>query len=264
MMQSKKSNFKQKHNFEAIGTSWTIEADEIDIEKIKARIAEYDKNYSRFRTDSLVWTMRTPGSYILPDDAKEMFDLYQKLYLLTDGKMTPLIGEVMEKAGYDKDYSLVEKDPQPAPLWDEAIEYDFPHITIKKPVLLDVGAIGKGYLIDIVGDMIEGNYVIDAGGDIKIKGINQTIGLENPENTNQIVKTIDVKDRSIAGSSGNRRKWGRFHHIIDPIKVESPDHIKATWVVADTALLADALATALYFAKVEDLKKYFEFEYYII
>ena len=193
MMQSKKSNFKHKHSFEAIGTSWTIEGDDIDIEKIKARIAEFDKNYSRFREDSLVWKMRTPGEYTLPDDAKKMFDLYQKLYLLTDGKMTPLIGTVMEQAGYDKDYSLVEKKLHTPPLWDDAIEYDFPKLTIKQPILIDVGAIGKGYLIDIVGELIEGNYVIDAGGDIKVKGITLTIGLENPDNTNQVVNTIEIK-----------------------------------------------------------------------
>ncbi len=264
MMQSKKSNFKHKHSFEAIGTSWTIEADAIDIEKIKARIAEYDKNYSRFRTDSLVWKMRTPGEYILPDDAKSLFDLYQKLYLLTDGKMTPLIGTVMEQSGYDKDYSLTEKKLETPPLWDEALEYDFPKLIVKKPVLIDIGAIGKGYLIDIAGDMIPGNYVIDAGGDIKVKGITQTIGLENPDDTHQVVKTVEIKDKSIAGSSGNRRKWGRFNHIIDPFRLESPEHIKATWAIADTAILADGLASALYFADPGELKKHFDFEYYII
>ena len=264
MMQSKKSNLRQEHSFEAIGTSWTIEADEIDIEKIKARIAEYDKNYSRFREDSLVWKMRTPGNYILPDDAKPLFDLYQKLYLLTDGKMTPLIGSVMEESGYDAQYSLTEKEMHTPPLWDEALEYDFPKLIVKKPVLIDIGAIGKGYLIDIVGDMIEGDYVIDAGGDIKIKGISQTFGLENPDNINQVVKTIEIKDKSIAGSSGNRRKWGRFNHIIDPFTLESPEHIKATWAIADTALLADGLASASYFADGEELKKHFDFEYYII
>lgn len=259
-----KSNFKHKHSFEAIGTTWVIEADTIDLEKIQARIAEFDKNYSRFRTDSLVWNMRTPGTYTLPDDAQPMFDLYQKLYYLTDGKMTPLIGEIMEQAGYDKDYSLVEKNPKPAPLWDDAIEYDFPKLIVKQPILLDVGAIGKGYLIDIVGDLIEGNYVIDAGGDIKVKGIAQIIGLENPDDTNQVVHTVEIKDKSIAGSAGNRRKWGRFSHIIDPFKIESPKEVKATWVVADTTLLADALATALFFVRPEELKKHFNFEYYII
>lgn len=264
MMHSTKSDLKQKHSFEAIGTSWAIEGDSVDIEKIKARIAEFDKNYSRFREDSLVWQMRTPGTYTLPDDAKPLFDLYQKLYLLTDGKMTPLIGTVMEQAGYDKEYSLKEKEMQAPPLWDDAIEYDFPKLTIKQPVLIDIGAIGKGYLIDIVGDLIQGDYVIDAGGDIKIKGISQTIGLENPDNTNQIVKTVEIKDKSIAGSSGNRRKWGRFHHIIDPFTLESPSHIKATWAIAETTVLADAMATALYFVAPNELKKHFDFEYYII
>lgn len=263
-MPSTKSNFKQKYSFEAIGTSWTIEADDIDIEKIKARIAEYDKNYSRFREDSLVWKMRTPGTYTLPDDAKELFDLYQKLYLLTDGKMTPLIGTVMEQAGYDKDYSLTEKKLEVPPLWDDAIEYDFPKLTVKKSVLIDIGAIGKGHLIDIVGSMIEGNYVIDAGGDIKVKGVSQIIGFENPENVAQVIGEVSIKDKSIAGSSGSRRKWGRFNHIIDPFKLESPDQIKATWAIADTAMLADALATALYFTQPEELKKHFDFEYYIV
>ncbi len=263
-MQSKKSNWKHKHSFEAIGTSWTIEADAIDIEKIQARIAEFDKNYSRFRTDSLVWTMRTPGTYTLPGDSQPLFDLYQKLYYLTDGKMTPLIGTVMEQSGYDKDYSLVEKKLETPPLWDDAIEYDFPKLIVKQPILIDVGAIGKGYLIDIVGGLIEGNYVIDAGGDIKVNGVTQTIGLENPDNTSQVINTIEIKDRSIAGSSGNRRKWGRFNHIIDPFRLQSPEHIKATWAIADTAMLADGLASALYFADPEELKKHFDFEYYII
>lgn len=264
MMHSTKSDLKHKHSFEAIGTSWTIEADTIDIEKIKARIAEFDKNYSRFRSDSLVSKMRIPGSYVLPDDAKPLFDLYQKLYLLTDGKMTPLIGTVMEQAGYDAQYSLKEKEMHTPPLWDDAIEYDFPKLIVKKPVLIDIGAIGKGYLIDLVGDLIKGNFVIDAGGDIKIKGITQTIGLENPDNANQIVKTVELHDKSIAGSAGNRRKWGRFNHIIDPFKLASPEHIKASWAIADTAMLADAMATALYFAEADELKKHFDFEYYII
>lgn len=259
-----KSNFKQKYSFEAIGTSWTIEGDNIDIEKIKNRISEYDKNYSRFRTDSLVWKMRNIGTYTLPSDAKILFDLYQKLYLLTDGKMTPLIGTVMEAAGYDKEYSLIEKKLETPPFWDDAIEYDFPNIIIKKPVLLDIGAIGKGHLIDIVGDMIEGNYVIDAGGDIKVKGIKQKIGFENPDNLNQVIGEVEIVDKSIAGSSVSRRKWGRFNHIIDPFKLESPTNIKAVWVVADTAILADALATAIFFADPKELKKHFDFEYYII
>ena len=79
-----------------------------------------------------------------------------------------------------------------------------------------------------------------------------------------MVHTVEIKDKSIAGSAGNRRKWGRFSHIIDPFKIESPKEVKATWVVADTTLLADALATALFFVRPEILKQYFNFDYYIM
>ena len=58
--------------FEAIGTKWQIDILE-PIEKersdalllrIKERIAEFDKNYSRFRSDSLVTEMsRRAGKY---------------------------------------------------------------------------------------------------------------------------------------------------------------------------------------------------------
>ena len=49
---------------------------------------------------------RAAGQYHLPDDAKPMFDLYYKLYAATDGKCTPLIGQVLVDAGYDANYSL--------------------------------------------------------------------------------------------------------------------------------------------------------------
>ncbi len=120
MMPSTKSNNKLKSKtfiFEAIGTKWTIDIrtpllqNEADLlfEKILTRIDEFDKNYSRFRSDSLVTEMsRVTGHYRLPNDAKKMLDLYEKLYSLTKGLMTPLIGKSLEEAGYDANYSLTE------------------------------------------------------------------------------------------------------------------------------------------------------------
>ena len=73
--------------FEAIGTGWTIDiTDEVPAEKknlleksIHEKIDAFDKNYSRFRSDSLVtaWSKKA-GKYLLPDDAEPMFELYKK------------------------------------------------------------------------------------------------------------------------------------------------------------------------------------------
>lgn len=266
--------------FEAIGTHWNITLqDKIsdcltsDIFKlIMDRIAVYDKHYSRFRNDSLVAEMsRCAGEYVLPDDAKPMFDLYEKIYKLTNGSVTPLIGNLLSDAGYDATYSLETKTLQAPPMWEDAIEYMFPRLTMKQPVLLDVGAAGKGYLVDIVGNLLldQGilSFTINAGGDIVQRDAEEKkirVGLEHPNDSTSAIGVAQIGNESICGSAGNRRTWNQFHHILDPYKLVSPKHIAAVWVIAKTGLLADALTTCLFFVEPEMLETSFSFEYLIV
>lgn len=269
-----------QYTFEAIGTHWQIDIKDAITkeqsgelyEQIIKRIALFDAHYSRFRADSLVSTIaRAPGSYQLPDDAEPMLSLYHKLYRMTDGKFTPLIGQALSDAGYDAHYSLTEKKLSPPPPWDEALIYNHPTLITQLPVLLDVGAAGKGYLIDIVGELLEHagiqNYTVDAGGDMRHRTTAHTplrVGLENPADTTQVIGIVDLQNQSLCGSAGNRRQWGNFHHILDPRSLTSPTHIAALWTVADTTLLADALSTCLFFVPPETLLKHYAFEYLIL
>lgn len=265
--------------FEAIGTHWQIDiSDTLTSEKgaelercIRERIEEFDKNYSRFRDDSLVAEMaRRAGEYRLPDDAEPMFNAYQDLTKLTRGAFTPLIGQVMVDAGYDASYSLVPKELHTPPSWDEVLDYRYPMLTLKRPALLDVGAAGKGYLIDLVGKVIADfgvrSFCVDAGGDIlhrNAEGGTLRVGLEHPEDFKQVIGVATIGDQSLCGSAGNRRTWGKYHHIIDPRTLESPRDILAVWTVAPTALIADALATCLFFVEPTLLDDYV-FEYLIV
>lgn len=265
--------------FEAIGTSWKIyirdtlsnEAIEEKRKAILDRIEAFDKNYSRFRSDSLVTEMATePGIYTLPDDAQPMLSMYEKLYTRTDGQFTPLIGQALSDAGYDAKYSFAEKELRSPPRWNDVLVYKFPYLTLKKPALLDFGGLGKGYLIDIVGEIIErhniNSYLIDAGGDMKQKDASDNhlrIGLEHPHDFSKVLGVAYLRNNCLSGSAGNRRVWGRFHHILNPHTLESPRHIASVWTTANTSLLADAMATCLFFVPPEKLKE-FEFEYLII
>jgi thiamine biosynthesis lipoprotein len=239
------------------------------LDKIKKRIEVFDKNYSRFRNDSFVTKMsQETGTYILPTDAKPMLDLYNQLYDLTEGHMTPLIGQALSDAGYDAHYSFSKKDMRRVPEWDDCLNYDFPKLTIKKPVLLDFGALGKGYLVDIIGELLEQNgchqYVINAGGDILVAGQTVQAALEHPADTTQAVGVAEITNQALCGSAGNRRAWGTYTHIMDPMSLTSPKHIAAVWAVADQAMLADALTTALYFTSAEALHKRYTFEYALV
>ena len=266
-------------SFEAIGTHWQVDVYDLGftphqdlLQQIKRRIDIFDKHYSRFRADSLVTEIATrAGEYTLPADAKPLLDLYRQLYELTGGAFTPLIGQVLVEAGYDAQYSLQPKVLHQPPTWAEALEYTFPKLRTRQPVLLDFGAACKGYLIDLVAQVLEQNHIhsfcIDAGGDILYRpkaGETLRVGLENPNDLNQVIGVASLCRQSICGSAGNRRVWAGFHHTINPHTLTSPQHLLATWVVADTTMVADALATCLYFVPAATLAQVYDFEYLVL
>ena len=266
--------------FEAIGTQWLISIPSTLTEYLQAtihkavqeRIEEYDHSYSRFRDDSLVSQMaKAGGDYELPPDAPPLFELYKKVYDVTQGKVTPLIGSVMEEAGYDKEYSLVAKTLRTPPSWGDVLAFSGNKLTMKQPALIDIGAAGKGYLIDLVAEVLRKHeqhaFTIDAGGDIIHRsdvGTPIRIGLENPNDITEVIGAVTLGNASICGSAGNRRAWGKYHHIIDPQTLESPTEVLATWVIADSTLLADMLATCLFFVPAHTLFPHFAFEYIVL
>ena len=266
--------------FVAIGTDWIIDINQplkpaavkALLTDIKRRIDTFDGHYSRFRPDSLVAKMaRSSGKFQLPADAKPLLNIYQQLYIETNGLMTPLVGQLLSDAGYDTVYSLHPSKLHKVPTWAEALDYDFPKLTIKRPVLLDFGAAGKGYLVDIISDLMQeagiDSFCVNAGGDIvQRSSSNQLldIGLEHPSDPDQAIGIAQIINQSLCGSAGNRRKWDKFHHIINPSTQVSPRHIRAVWVVADNALLADALSTCLFFVPPDKLLAGYTFKYAII
>ncbi len=266
--------------FESIGSGWVInfgpDIEQGKISEIKKiifeRIENFDRAYSRFRKDSLVTQMSIMGGeYTLPDDGKVMMDMYHSLYDISSGEITPLIASVLVEAGYDAQYSLKGRAEKKPLKWKDVIEYNFPKITLKEPVLLDFGALGKGYLIDIVADILNKNGVsyfsIDAGGDILHRGKEGgkiIVGLENPLNFKQVIGRVDLSNKSICASSGSRRRWGEYHHIISPDSLKSPENVLSTWVIAESTILADGLATSLFFLEPEKLGEKFIFEYGIL
>ncbi|HSA84409.1 MAG TPA: FAD:protein FMN transferase, partial [Patescibacteria group bacterium] len=269
-------------SFEALGTSWVCDLFEKgtfhDEHQAKAvflsRIDSFDRIYSRFRPDSLVSTIsQKEGVYQFPRDANTLFGLYRQLYDLTEGRFTPLVGNLMEEIGYDASYSLKpqSKIHQP-PVWDDVLTITDNRITVKKPVTLDVGAGGKGYLLDLLGQLLRIygvlSYCLDAGGDIVYRTkIDKTlhVGLEHPHDPKQVIGVAEIRnDQSICGSAGNRRAWGVYHHLMDPLTLKPVDAYLASWVIADSGLLADSLTTAIMLVEPEIIQQTFRFEYLLV
>ncbi len=263
--------------FEAIGTLWDIQAQTFQdntaelTKRIKNRIDVFDKNYSRFRKDSIVCRIqKAPGNYTMPQDFDLMIALYETLYKLTKGLFTPLIGDLLVSAGYDINYSFKQGHLQKVLRWEDAIHYKNSKLNVKQETILDFGGIGKGYLIDIVADIVKNyseSFLIDAGGDIlTIDSSNKKIkiGLEHPDDSTKIIGICEIQNKSICASAGNRRKWGKFHHIINPETMSSPQKVLGTWVISKNAIISDALATCLFLVEPDILTSTFKFEYLVL
>lgn len=258
-------------SFEAIGTSWQLDSaralHESERLAVMARIEIFDRTYSRFREDSLVGRIAaSPGRYEFPDDAADLFDLYRRLYKMTRGAVSPLVGRSLDTLGYDRAYSLRPTGSAvAAPGWDESFAWDGRALTTIRPVSVDVGAAGKGYLVDIVARMLRDfgidSFTVDASGDIRHSGAPIRVGLEHPWNPTKAIGVANVSG-AICASAPNRRTWGDgLHHIIDATTGLPTRRVIATWAIAETALEADGLATALFFAEPADLAREFDFNY---
>lgn len=246
--------------FEAIGTHWRIDsAEEITADTrrdIVALIERYDRFWSRFRDDSVVSMMATtPGTYPLPPEAARLFDLYRELYTLSGGRITPLVGRALEHWGYDSAYSLIPAagEPEPIPAFEDAVSFQDGVLEVVKPVLLDIGAAGKGLLVDLVTEVLVGHnhteFVVDASGDLRRQTQGDTlerVALENPKNPALAIGVAEIGHQSLAGSGTERRRWStRHHHVLDGLTGLPTTGILASWVVAKEAMVADGFATAL-------------------
>ncbi|QHF23818.1 FAD:protein FMN transferase [Rathayibacter sp. VKM Ac-2804] len=259
--------------FDAIGTTWQIDTDApLDAavrERVAARIEAYDRTWSRFRGDSAASRLRgTPGEHVFPEESVELFALYDALFALTGGGVTPFVGDALEQLGYDPAYSLVPRGPvAPAPSWAEARGGGGATLRTVAGVVLDVGAAGKGQLVDLVLDELASagveRAVVDASGDLRARGAGAyRVALEHPFDPTRAIGVAEPGERALCASAGNRRVWGDgLHHVLDGRTGRPVDTVVATWVVADSTLVADGLATALFVCPPEVLAERFDFEF---
>lgn len=274
-------------SFDAIGTRWTLDTPEplpeVVLDAVHARIDRFDRDWSRFRDDSWVAEVARggAGTYRLPDDAGPLLDAYDVAAGCTDGAVNPLVGRALEDLGYDAAYSLrPRRDARgallaaPAPDWRTAARRDGATLALDEPALVDVGAGGKGYLVDLVSGVLAahgvGAHVVDAGGDLRVVGLDAAAGplavaLEDPRDTTRAVGVLRLTDGALCGSATNRRAWGPgLHHVVDARTGAPTTDVVATWAVGDCALTADVAATALFFAEPDLVASRFGIRYVVL
>jgi thiamine biosynthesis lipoprotein len=135
-------------------------------------------------------------------------------------------------------------------------------------VKIDLGAVAKGYVTELVGKYIESKgcnkYLINAGGNIKVgnsyKSTKYKIGIETPFNTSKVYKVLNVENTSIVTSGSYQRYYEYngviYNHIINPNTLFPENYIKSVTVITKDSGYADILSTYLFLLPIKDGIKY--------
>ena len=269
------------------------ETDEETFNEISGRVlailGEYDRLYTIYsRYDSLenLCTVNdlVDGAHRTVTVDRRIIDLllYSKeMYELTGGKMNVAMGSVLS---IWHDYRTEGmSDPANAKLPSESelaeaakhtniddviIDEEACTVFLADPKMtLDVGAVAKGYAVEMAARYLEEQgvtgYVINAGGNVrtvgtKANGDQWTVGIENPdrESDEAYVALLGVADRSVVSSGTYQRYYmvngNSYHHIIDSDTLFPSLYYLSVSVVCQSSALGDALSTALFCLPLED------------
>lgn len=133
----------------------------------------------------------------------------------------------------------------------------------RKGVRIDLGGIAKGYVVDIVAEMlIESGVtsgIVTAGGDTRIIGDRRgrpwMIGIKDPRSEKAVAVTLPL-DNTAFSTSGDYERYfmeggERFHHILSPKTGKSVHSVQSVSILAPSSIEADALSTAVFVLGVE-------------
>ena len=208
--------------------------------------------------------------------------LYAKeMYAKTNGKLNIAMGSVLSiwhdyrTAGLD-DPSNAELPPMEVlseaalhtNINDLIIDVDACTVWLADPrMTLDVGAIAKGYAVEMTARMLEergiSGFVINVGGNVRTVGTKPggelwLAGIENPvpDAEEPYVAYLGLAGESIVTSGSYQRFYivdgKNYHHIIDAETLLPADRYLSVSIVCKDSALGDALSTALFCMTPED------------
>lgn len=260
------------------------------IKKIETRFQELHELYDIYNDYEGINNIKTinDNAGIQPVEVdKQIIDLInfsKDWYNRTGGKTNIAMGSVLR---IWHDYrGEAERDPKNAkiPSMEKLLEAS-KHTDINKVIVddekgtvyledkemrLDVGAVAKGYAVEVVvKEIMEEGFVsgiVDAGGNVRTIGkpldyVREKwgIGIQNPDESivsdSGVLETVFVNNASVVTSGDYQRYYvvddKRIHHIIDPETLMPGDYFRSVTIVTENSGIADFLSTTIFLMSYE-------------
>jgi thiamine biosynthesis lipoprotein len=180
----------------------------------------------------------------------------------SDGAFDPTVGHTLESRGFNRNYRTGDvvtsqlASSAGCSYRDVCLDPRRQTITLLRPLILDLGAVAKGFAIDLAARELQplDDFSISAGGDVYVGGRNPTgepwhVGIRHPREPGDLLGVLEATDVAVCTSGDYVRASpsdSQHHHILDPRTGQSASAVASVTVVAPTAMLADGLATAAF------------------
>jgi FAD:protein FMN transferase len=249
---------------------------------IRDRLEQINASMSVYRPESEISRFNALAigeSMPISEDFEYVLRISAHIYDQTAGAFDPTIKPLLDLWGFGPGAAHRETWRPPA---EEAVRQALTSVglhlvdvstpgrlgKLHPDVQLDLGAVAKGFAVDALAGLLEDqgirDYLVDIGGDVRVCGRNSEgehwrIGVNQPERGQDWNKVLLVlrTGRGAVVTSGDYRQFFEqnghyFSHILDP-RTGRPleNNVASVTVLAETATLADALATGLMVLGVE-------------
>jgi thiamine biosynthesis lipoprotein len=236
---------------------------------VEATCSRFDEasDLSRLCRTSAEWTPVTPLLF-------EVLRVAQAVADASDGAFDPTVGAAVHAMGFDTHWQTGARPAlpsmsEPASWRDVQLDEHTTCVRLERPLQLDLGAVAKGFAIDLAARAMAGlaDCCIVAGGDLLCRGTNARgrpwrtaiVDPLAPERSAAVAE-VDATEYAICTSGGYRRVSDHGHHLLIPTSrahdsgdapARNPSHLASVTVIAPHAVIADALATAVFVLGVE-------------
>jgi thiamine biosynthesis lipoprotein len=128
----------------------------------------------------------------------------------------------------------------------------------RRGMRVTLDGIAKGYIVDAIArHLADGgleHFLVEGGGDVRASGTKEAgepwvVAVQDPDKAGDFPDQLSLGTGAVATSGSYERFFGgdeTHHHIVSAEDGSSPQQCRSVSVFADTAMLADALATGVF------------------
>ena len=237
----------------------------------------YENLFSRTRDGSEIYRVNHGTLTEVSDSTAQLLEIALSYSKASNGRFDPTIGAVSSLWDFHAEDPVLPDETQ-LNLALPKVDYQKVHlagnqITLEdKGIILDLGAVAKGYIADRIKEYLvqKGvtSAVIDLGGNIlcidsRPDGSPFRVGIRKPfsEDAKTSVESLEITDRSVVTSGIYERSFELdgilYHHLLDPdTGYPCNNQLASVTIISDHSVDGDALSTTCYLLGLEEGLKF--------